>query len=65
MSDLETALQNQDWSHAGYKTRPALDKLMQEHKEHATELWEKYCPWSATKGGYIAWANKGKHYGTI
>lgn len=65
MSDLETALQNQDWSLAGYKTRPELDRLIKEDKEHATELWEKYCPWSDTNGGYIAWASKGKNYGIV
>ena len=30
MNELETALKNHDWSHAGYLMRPALDKLMKE-----------------------------------
>ena len=60
MTDLETALQNQDWSLAGWKTRAELDRLMKQDTEHAAALWEKYCPWSNTNGGYVAWANKGK-----
>jgi hypothetical protein len=24
----------------------------------ATALWEKYCPWSETNGGYIAWSKR-------
>ena len=58
MNELETALKNHDWSHAGYLMRPALDKLMKENPETATALWEQYCPWSSTNGGYIAWAKK-------
>lgn len=56
MNELETALKNQDWSLAGYVTRPSLDKLMKEHPEQATALWEQYCPWSDANGGYIKWA---------
>ena len=60
MTDLETALHDQDWSLAGWKTRVELDRLMKQDTEHAKALWEKYCPWSDTNGGYVAWANKGK-----
>ena len=56
MTDLETALNNQDWGTNGWKTRPELDRLMKEMPEQATVLWEQYCPWSDTNGGYIAWA---------
>jgi hypothetical protein len=55
MNDLETALKNHDWSLAGYNSRPRLDFLMKEHPEQAKALWEQYCPWSNTNGGYIAW----------
>ena len=58
MNELETALKNHDWSHAGYLMRPALDKLMKENPDIATALWEQYCPWSSTNGGYIAWSKK-------
>lgn len=58
MTDLETALKNHDWSHAGYVTRPALDKLMKENPETGKALWEQYCPWSDTNGGYIKWTKK-------
>jgi hypothetical protein len=58
MNELETVLKNHDWSHAGYLMRPAVDKLMKENPETATALWEQYCPWSGTNGGYIAWAKK-------
>ena len=58
MSELETALKNHDWSHAGYLMRPAVDQLMKENPETATALWEQYCPWSSTNGGYIAWSKK-------
>ena len=56
MTELETALKNHDWSLAGYKTRTALDKLMIENPDTRQALWEQYCPWSDTNGGYIAWA---------
>lgn len=56
MNELETALKDHNWSIAGYVTRPSLDKLMKEHPEQAAALWEKYCPWSDTNGGYIKWA---------
>jgi len=59
MTDLETALKNQDWSLDGWKTRPDLDRLMKETPEQSKALWEQYCPWSATNGGYIAWAKNG------
>ena len=58
MNELETALKNHDWSHAGYLMRPALDKLMKEHPDTANALWEQYCPWSSTNGGYIAWSRR-------
>jgi hypothetical protein len=57
MTELETALKSHDWSLAGYTTRPELDRLVRLHAESAV-LWEQYCPWSATNGGYIAWAKK-------
>ena len=56
MTDLETALKNQDWSLDGWKTRPELDRLMKESPEQAKASWEQYCPWSDANGGYIAWA---------
>ena len=56
MTVLETALKNQDWSLDGWKTRPELDKLMKENPETGKALWEQYCPWSNTNGGYVAWA---------
>ena len=56
MTDLETALKNHDWSLDGWKTRTELDRLMKETPEQAKLLWEQYCPWSDTNGGYIAWA---------
>ena len=62
MNDLETALKNHDWSSehgsTGWLTRPVVDKLMKENPETAKALWEQYCPWSDTNGGYIAWAKK-------
>jgi hypothetical protein len=57
MTELETALKSHDRSLAGYTTRPELDRLVRLHAESAV-LWEQYCPWSATNGGYIAWAKK-------
>ena len=58
MNELETALKNHVWSHAGYLMRPALDKLMKENADTSRALWEQYCPWSDANGGYIAWAKK-------
>lgn len=58
MNDLETALKNQDWSLDGWKTRTELDRLVRENPEQATALWEQYCPWSNTNGGYVAWTKK-------
>jgi hypothetical protein len=56
MTDLETALKTHDWSLDGWKTRIELDRLMKESPEQAKTLWEQYCPWSDTNGGYIVWA---------
>ena len=56
MTALETALKNHDWSLAGYKSRSSLDLLIKDNPEQAKALWEQYCPWSATNGGYVAWA---------
>jgi hypothetical protein len=59
MNDLETLLKNHDWSLAGYITRPALDQAMRANAgAEATALWERYCPWSDTNGGYVAWSRK-------
>ena len=55
MNELETALKTHDWTLAGYKSRVNIDKLMKENPEQSTLLWEKYCPWSVTNGGYIQW----------
>ena len=58
MNQLETALKSHDWTHMGCVARPALDQLMRTHPDAAAAkaLWEQYCPWSTTNGGYIAWA---------
>ncbi len=56
MTNLETALKTHDWSLDGWKLRIELDRLMKETPEQAKPLWEQYCPWSDTNGGYIAWA---------
>jgi hypothetical protein len=56
MIDLESALKTHDWSLDGWKTRIELDRLMKETPEPGQALWEQYCPWSDTNGGYIAWA---------
>ena len=59
MNELETLLKNHDWSHAGFITRPALDLAMKANAgAEATALWEQYCPWSDTNGGYIAWSRR-------
>jgi hypothetical protein len=58
MTELETALTKQDWSLDGWKTRPELDRLMKENLETGKALWEQYCPWSVTNGGYIKWSQR-------
>ena len=60
MSELETLLKNHDWSLDGYATRPKIDQLMKSHTDpvEAKKLWEQYCPWSDTNGGYIKWAKQ-------
>ena len=58
MTELETALKNHDWSLDGYAVRSTLDKLMKENPETSKALWEQYCPWSDTNGGYINWAKQ-------
>ena len=59
MTELETLLKTHDWGHAGYVARPALDQAMRATAgAEATALWEKYCPWSMTNGGYIAWSKR-------
>ena len=60
MNELETALKKHDWSLDGWKTRTELDKLTKENPETGKALWEQYCPWSNTNGGYVAWAKKCK-----
>jgi hypothetical protein len=55
MIDLETALKNHDWSLNGYTTRSGLDQLLKQNPETGQALWERYCPWSDTNGGYIKW----------
>lgn len=56
--DLETALKTHNWHSQGYVTRAALDTLMRTHSDaaQAKSLWEQYCPWSDTNGGYAKWA---------
>ena len=60
MNKLETALKAHNWEHAGYVTRPEVDQLMKSHSDpaEARALWEQYCPWSDTNGGYIKWIKK-------
>lgn len=55
MIDLETALKNHDWSLNGYTTRSGIDQLSKQNPETGQALWEQYCPWSDTNGGYIKW----------
>ena len=55
MTDVETAFKNHDWSLKGYVTRPVLDKLTKENPDTSKALWEQYCPWSDSNGGYIKW----------
>jgi hypothetical protein len=61
MNELETALKTHDWTLDGYKSRVNIDKLMKENPEQSTVLWEQYCPWSVTNGGYIEWAKNENH----
>ena len=59
MNELETLLKNHTWDLSGYTTRCALDSAMKINTgAEATALWEKYCPWSDTNGGYINWIKK-------
>ena len=54
MNELETLLKNHIWTLSGYVTRPALDQAMKSGAGLESQaLWEKYCPWSNTNGGYI------------
>ncbi len=57
MTELATALQLHNWGLDGYVTRPSLDQLMKSctNPVEAAALWEQYCPWSDSNGGYIAW----------
>ena len=55
MNELENALKTHDWTLDGYESRVNIDKLMKENPEQSTALWEQYCPWSVTNGGYIEW----------
>jgi hypothetical protein len=32
--------------------------LMKENPETSKALWEQYCPWSNTNGGYISWSRR-------
>lgn len=57
LETLETLLKNHTWGHSGYVTRPALDLAMKNNAGPESQLlWEKYCPWSNTNGGYIKWS---------
>ena len=60
MNELETVLKGHNWSLEGYTTRPKLDQLMKSHSDpvETKALWEQYCPWSDTNGGYIEWTKK-------
>jgi hypothetical protein len=60
MNELETALKTHDWSLNGFLARLDLDRLMKTHADQAqaAALWEQYCPWSNSNGGYIQWAKK-------
>jgi len=56
MTELESLLKNHNWDHGGYVLRAALDQCMRDNAGvEANDLWEKYCPWSNTNGGYIKW----------
>ena len=54
---LETLLAEHDWGHslAASSHRLLVDAAMKTDAD-AVALWEKYCPWSATNGGYVQWA---------
>ena len=57
MTELETALQQHNWSLQGWKNRVVVDKLMSASDPVIrAAAWEKYCPWSVTNGGYIVWS---------
>ena len=56
MTEFEILLKNHIWDLSGYATRPALDLAMKNNGPEAHALWEKYCPWSNTNGGYIKWS---------
>ena len=59
MNELETLLKNHTWDLSGYLTRLAVDQAMRANAGvEATALWEKYCPWSNTNGGYVNWIKK-------
>jgi hypothetical protein len=58
VNELETALKNHNWSLDGWKTRTELDRLMKENPDTGQALWEQYCPWSVTNGGYIKWRSR-------
>jgi hypothetical protein len=60
MNELETALNTHDWSLDGFRARSNLDRLMKSHPDQAQALalWEQYCPWSKSNGGYIQWVKK-------
>lgn len=58
MNELEILLKNHNWGHQGYRTRPEVDRAMRDNAgDEATALWEQYCPWSDTNGGYVVWKN--------
>ena len=59
MNELETLLKNHIWDLSGYTTRCALDSAMKANAGAESQaLWEKYCPWSNTNGGYVNWIKK-------
>jgi len=59
MNELEILLSKHNWGLEGYKTRPAVDQLIRTNAgAEANALWEKYCPWSISNGGYIAWCKQ-------
>jgi hypothetical protein len=58
MTDLELMLKQHDWGTGGHIDRPMLDKLIKENPDSGPALWEQYCPWSDTNGGYIKWTTR-------
>jgi hypothetical protein len=56
MQTLEELLKEHDWNYnyEANQHRVLVDAAMKTDP-HATKLWEKYCPWSDTNGGYIQW----------